>query len=230
MSTPLHTNAATNVSAQYHYNIGAYTTLTKDASDNITAITDLTKVDPTIFKLGKVYTTENRPAYKPLTNGELTATKGETTGVIYRVVAKKSGSNVGTFFKYGTTISTNWATIAALNSSLLQTTPDAVDYPSLRAQGVQVYEGGVMYYSHFIKDVNTNHQLGGKNYYGVFRNSSYQLKINKFSALGDDVPGGGTVDPEDPDGPNPPIDNELAYMTVTITVNPWVLNTIGIDF
>jgi hypothetical protein len=79
-------------------------------------------------------------------------------------------------------------------------------------------------------DPNTAHQYNGYNYYGVFRNSVYKLNINSFSGLGDDVPGGGTVDPSEPGDPgNPSINTDEAYIQVSVTVNPWVLNTIHID-
>lgn len=239
--TPLHADASKNISEQYYYNISAYTTLEKDGNGDIEKIEDISTAAD--FKMGAaniVYATENRPSYKALSNGEYTSGKGETTGVIYRVVAKKGGTNVGTFFKYGTVLSTNWDDIAALNNTL-PSAVTATNYPELRAKGVQVYEDGIMYYSHFIKDVNVNHQINNKNYFGVFRNSSYKLKVNKFSAIGDDVPGGSVnpvdpdptkpTDPTDPTDPtNPPIDEEEAYIKVTVTINPWILNTINIDF
>lgn len=88
-----------------------------------------------------------------------------------------------------------------------------------------------MYYSYFIKDPNTLHTYGGDDYYGVFRNSVYKLNVNSIKDLGDDVPGGGTVDPNEPGEPeNPDIDTEEAYIQVTVTINPWVLNVIDIDF
>lgn len=224
LSTPLYTTSNRTITDQYFHNITEYATVSMSAGQ-IDSITNNTVAGD--FALGIVYATENRPTYSQMTTGEFTSGMGETTGVIYRVVAQNAGNPVGTFYKYGSTISTNWSDIAAIDATLPATAPAPADYPGLRGKGVKIYEGGVMYYSHFIKDVNTNHQLEGENYYGVFRNSAYRLTVNSISALGDDVPGGGVVTPENP---NPPIDNETTYIDVTVTINPWVLNTINIDF
>lgn len=241
LNTPLFvSDNVANVSSFYFHHIGEYTKLGKDANGDITDITDLTKGDS--YSENDVYVIENRPEYKLLdTSGEYTAGKGETTGVIFKVQAKKSGANVGTFFKYGSTISEDWTVIYNMDKDHLPQTVTEDDYPGLRAKGVQVYEKGVMYYTYFIKDNNSNHQLDNKDYYGVFRNSIYKLHINKINQIGDDVPGG-SVNPVDPDPnkptipgggtdpTNPPIDAEETYISVTLTINKWVFNTIDIEF
>lgn len=240
LSTPSYANGF-NASSQYWHHIGDYTTLTKVAG----AITEITDNKATNFGTAAVYTTENRPAYSVLTNGELTAGKGETTGLIYKVQAKKGTANAPTFYKFLNTVTTDYSVIKALptfaSNANVPATVTPVDYPKLRALGIQVYEDGIMYYTHFIKDINANHRLGGKNYYSVFRNSVYELTLNSISKIGDDVPGGSVnpvdpdptkpTDPLDPTDPtNPPIDEEEAYINVTVTINPWVLNAIGVDF
>ena len=75
--------------------------------------------------------------------------------------------------------------------------------------------------------------MGGKAYYKttiddkflsytgrhlIQRNSVYQLNIKNVFNVGADVPNGDpiTVDP-------------MYYLTVEVTVNPWVLNTIDVD-
>ena len=213
---------------QYYFNIGKYTKLTKD-NGTITEITDLTLGETDLFGKGPVYTTENRPIIT-MFGENLTAGRGEATGVIYKVQAKKGGSNLGTFYKYGGVLYSNLAAIKALDK-FNDGSLDGLDIPKLRALGINVYENGIMYYTYFVRDPNIAHQYNNKNYYAVFRNSSYKLIINKISALGDDVPGGGSVDPDEPGEPgNPPIDTDEAYLHVSVTVNPWILNTIGINF
>ena len=231
--TPLYPGGEALVAAQYFHNIGEYVTLKKDDDGNITSITDLTVGIDGIFNNDTVYTTENRPTIFSVGDaGELTAGRGETTGVIYKVQAKKSGSNLGTFYKYKGVYYSNLATIDALPAFAGTDLIAIEENPELlRAHSIQVYEDGIMYYTYFIRDPNAAHQYGGKNYYGVFRNSAYKLEIKKISSIGDDVPGGGITSPTEPGGPgNPPIDTKEAYIEVTLTVNPWILNTLDIEF
>ncbi|HBX44639.1 Mfa1 family fimbria major subunit [Limibacterium fermenti] len=233
LSTPLFPGGTELVSDQYFNNISTYTQLTKDAgTGNVTAMTDLTKDSPTItYGLGPVYTTENRPTLSFYgASNKITSGRGETTGVIYKVQAKISGANAPTFYKYREQV---YATLTIINALPDFSGVDLSTYsiPQLRGLGIQVYENGVMYYTYFILDPNTTHQYNGSDYYGVFRNSVYKLKISSISDLGEDVPGGGTVDPSQPGEPgNPPIDKEEAYIQVSVTVNPWIINTIDIKF
>lgn len=244
LSTPLFVaDGSANISSQYWFNIGEYTELGKTGT-TIESITDKTVAAD--YAKGPIYMTENRPKYTQLSTNEYTAGKGETSAVIYRVQAKGPSGNTPTFYKFLNIITTNLSDIQSQptfdgNTIVQSATGVPADFPKLRANGIQVYEDGVMYYTYFIKDVNTNHQLGGKNYYGVFRNSVYSLTVNSIKKIGDDVPGGSVnpvdpdptvpTDPTDPTDPtNPPIDEEEAYITVTVAINPWILNTIGIDF
>ena len=228
LSTPLTSTGL--IANQYLYNIGQYTSLTRNAGDTITAITDLTLGKPELFRNVPLYVSENRPIITGYGNDGITAGRGETTGVIYKVQAKNGGSDLGTFYRYKTVLSEDLSDVQAL-PEFTGKTLSSLSNPELRALGIKVYENGVMYYSHFICDPNEAHQYDSKNYYAVFRNSSYKLKINSISALGDDVPGGAVVDPGKSGEPgNPPIDTEDAYLQVSVTVNPWILNLIDIDF
>ena len=228
LSTPVASTGL--VAEQYLYNISQYTSLTKNAGDTITAITDLTLGKPELFRNVPLYVSENRPIITDYGNSGITAGRGETTGVIYKVQAKNGGSDLGTFYKCKNILSEDLDDVQAL-PEFTGKTLSTLSNPELRALGIKVYENGVMYYSHFIRDPNEAHQHADLNYYAVFRNSSYKLKINSISALGDDVPGGAVVDPSKPGEPgNPPIDTEDAYLEVSVTVNPWILNLIDIDF
>lgn len=88
---------------------------------------------------------------------------------------------------------------------------------------IEVYRQGVMYYRWAISDNaykpfvadETDHA------YSVLRNSIYRLTVTKVSEIGKDVPNG----PE----PDDPVKNPNFYMNVTVSINPWVLNTKDIE-
>lgn len=186
-------------------------------SDGI-GLTDLT-AEPQFVK--KVYVTENRPAVERNSFG-LTAKRGETTAVIYRVVAYKGGNPLPTFYTYNDVV---YTTRTALDDAFELVGEDisALSIQDLRAKNIKVYENGVMYYTYFIKDPNTNYQLGTDNYFGVFRNSIYRLNITGIKSLGTDVP-------EDEKDPEDLVNPEEAYLSVELVINDWVLNTIDIEF
>ena len=70
---------------------------------------------------------------------------------------------------------------------------------------IEVFKGGKTYYKHVIKDNHIN---------GIIqRNSIYRLNINNIFNVGAQVPNGTTKV------------SEFYYLDVTVTVNPWVLNT-----
>lgn len=76
---------------------------------------------------------------------------------------------------------------------------------------IEVFKGGKTYYKHVIKD---NHiKVNGT----IQRNSIYRLNINNIFNVGAQVPNGKTTE------------NEFYYLNVTVTVNPWVLNTENVD-
>jgi Glu-tRNA(Gln) amidotransferase subunit E-like FAD-binding protein len=74
---------------------------------------------------------------------------------------------------------------------------------------IEVFKGGKTYYKHVIKDNHIN---------GIIqRNSIYRLNINNIFNVGAQVPNG------------EPTENDFYYINVTVTVNPWVLNTEDVD-
>lgn len=166
-----------------------------------------------------LYTTENRPTIEKNSAGVLTARRNNTTGVIYKVQATKGGSDCGTFYAYNGKI---YTTLTDLGDKYGQDLTGKTT-EELRGLGIYVYEDGIMYYTYFIKDPNTNYQLNGEDYFGVFRNSVYRLNIKTIKQLGDDVP-------EDNKKPEEIIDPDDAYLKVELAVNDWVLNEIDIDF
>lgn len=210
-------------SAEYYSPFTDYATVSKDEnSGEVTEITDLTATGNNVFITGNIFTIENCPPF--VENDKLTAGMAQTTGVIYKAIANEGK----TFYYVGGVVYTDLAKIAALNE-FKGVELSKLTIPQLRAKGIKVYQDGVMYYTYFIKD--ENHKLNYKGtetkYYNVLRNSVYNLTVNKVTAIGDDVPGGGKVTP---DNPNPPIDPDQMFLDVTVTINPWVLNNIGIEF
>ena len=228
LSTPF---SSTNLVAdQYTNNIGSYTTLTKDGDGNITGITDKTLEQSNVFKKEPIYIPENRPTIFSFDANAITAGRGEATGVIYKVQAKSGGNNLGTFYKYKTILSESLTEIQNF-PEFKDKTLSSLSNSELRAAGVRVYEDGIIYYSHFICDSNEAHQYDGNNYYAVFRNTVYKLKINSISKLGYDVPGGAIVDPSQTgEAGNPYLDSEEAHMEVSVIINPWIVNIVDIEF
>ena len=92
---------------------------------------------------------------------------------------------------------------------------------------LHVYEGCVMYYTHYIKDQNYIAAKGEEQaapYHSVMRNTIYNLIIDSVKGIGDDVPGGWNPDTD----PTDPVD-EPTYLQVRCMVNPWVLSQYHVD-
>jgi len=93
--------------------------------------------------------------------------------------------------------------------------------------GVKVFESGKMYYPYYIKDANYTETQGStplKNYYAIMRNTIYSLKVKNLMRIGEDIPFGW-----EPDNQVDPIDQNEAYMSIELVINPWVLNTYDVD-
>ena len=101
------------------------------------------------------------------------------------------------------------------NAKKVETTEGAKDVETklseFRAKyGIEVFNEGKTYY----KQVITDNQLS-KNV--IQRNTIYRLQVNKIFNVGAQVPNG-EIDK-----------NGLFYLDVTVTVNPWVLNTQNVE-
>ena len=225
LSTPFsNSNFVTN---QYFNNINKYTSVSKDFNNNITGITDKTAGTTGIYSWGPVYTTENRPSIINICNSGITASKNEATGVIYKVQAKNGDRNLETFYKYEDILTDNIKDIQDLPEFSYENL-SVLSIPSLRALGIQVYENGIMYYSYFILDPDMAHLYEDNYYYAVFRNSTYNLKINSITALGDDVPGGAAVNKgKSIKSENAPIDTKDIRMKIYLNVSSWKVNIIN---
>lgn len=76
--------------------------------------------------------------------------------------------------------------------------------------GIEVFNKGLTYYKQVIKDNQLSKNV-------IQRNTIYRLKVNKIFNVGAQVPNG-EIDK-----------NGLFYLDVTVTVNPWVLNTQNVE-
>lgn len=142
----------------------------------------------------------------------------------------------GTFYRYNNVIYTSFAqimkayedvtglfdgkTAAQLKTELenakkVETTEGAKDVETklseFRAKyGIEVFNEGKTYYKQVIKDNQLDKNV-------IQRNTIYRLQVNKIFNVGAQVPNG-EIDK-----------NGLFYLDVTVTVNPWVLNTQDVE-
>ena len=101
------------------------------------------------------------------------------------------------------------------NAKKVETTEGAKDVETklseFRAQyGIEVFNEGKTYYKQVIKDNQLDKNV-------IQRNTIYRLQVNKIFNVGAQVPNG-EIDK-----------NGLFYLDVTVTVNPWVLNTQDVE-
>lgn len=138
-------------------------------------------------------------------------------------------ANKGTFYRYNNVIYTSFDQIfkdykdvattlfgggkdaAKMKKELADAINDDTKLAKFREDyNIEVFKGGKTYYKHVIKDNHIN---------GIIqRNSIYRLNINNIFNVGAQVPNG-----------EPTKENEYYYINVTVTVNPWVLNTEDVD-
>ena len=142
----------------------------------------------------------------------------------------------GTFYRYNNVIYTSFEQImkayedvtglfegktAALlkteleNAKKVETTEGAKDVETklseFRAKyGIEVFNEGKTYYKQVIKDNQLDKNV-------IQRNTIYRLQVNKIFNVGAQVPNG-EIDK-----------NGMFYLDVTVTVNPWVLNTQDVE-
>ena len=129
----------------------------------------------------------------------------------------------GTFYRYNNVIYTSFAqiykayadvaglfegkTAEEMKTAAKTASATEADLAAFREKyQIEVFKGGMTYY----KQVITDKQLGKD---VIQRNTIYRLNVNKIFNVGAQVPNG-EIDK-----------NGLFYLDVTVTVNPWVLNT-----
>lgn len=138
-------------------------------------------------------------------------------------------ANKGTFYRYNNVIYTSFAqifedykdvtnlfgegkTAATMKEELSNAINNEAKLAKFREDyKIEVFKGGKTYYKQVIKDKH----IGYAN--AIQRNSIYRLNINNIFNVGAQVPNG------------EPTENDYYYINVTVTVNPWVLNTEDVD-
>ena len=135
----------------------------------------------------------------------------------------KADFDDGTFYRYNNVIYTSFEQIykayadvaglfggknaAQMKTAAITASATEADLAAFREKyQIEVFKGGMTYY----KQVITDKQLGKD---VIQRNTIYRLNVNKIFNVGAQVPNG-EIDK-----------NGLFYLDVTVTVNPWVLNT-----
>lgn len=139
------------------------------------------------------------------------------------------GDNAGTFYRYNNVIYTSFAKIFEDYADVADLFAKGMDADKMKAElkkvinddtklaefrktyNIEVFKGGKTYYKQVIKD---NH-IGYAN--AIQRNSIYRLKVNNIFNVGAQVPNG------------KPTENDFYYLNVTVTVNPWVLNSYDVN-
>ena len=133
----------------------------------------------------------------------------------------------GTFYRYNNVIYTSFAqiykayadvaglfegkTAKEMKTAAKTASANETDLAAFREKyQIEVFKGGMTYY----KQVITDKQLGKD---VIQRNTIYRLNVNKIFNVGAQVPNG-EIDK-----------NGLFYLDVTVTVNPWVLNTQNVE-
>ena len=133
----------------------------------------------------------------------------------------------GTFYRYNNVIYTSFAqiykayadvaglfegkTAEEMKTAAKTASANETDLAAFREKyQIEVFKGGMTYY----KQVITDKQLGKD---VIQRNTIYRLNVNKIFNVGAQVPNG-EIDK-----------NGLFYLDVTVTVNPWVLNTQDVE-
>ena len=133
----------------------------------------------------------------------------------------------GTFYRYNNVIYTSFAQIFEDYADVANLFGANMDADKMKAElqkvindedklaefrkthNIEVFKGGKTYYKQVIKD---------KHIAGIIqRNSIYRLTVNNIFNVGAQVPNG------------TPTENEFYYINVTVSVNPWVLNSYDVD-
>ena len=224
-----------------------YSTVTNTGTDddpNYTTVRDNTKAMTFNGKDQPLFCMENNSG----AGVEDNYLQGNTTGVLFKATAnvtgcdefKVNGETVKCFYGYrpanypveyyATLEAMQAAHPAVFNGTALATVKEELTedltnntVSDFRTKYmVYVYEGCVMYYTHYIEDQNYRTE-GGDKYHAVMRNTIYSLIVNGVANIGDDVPGGWNPDrdPEKPITPNP-------YLNVICQPNNWVLSNYNV--
>ena len=178
----------------------------------------------------------------------------KSTSIVYKAAISVNSTSGITLYTYKNVIYTSYASLATVYNADYPATPNALQalfteqdvtnaytstgssYSSLvkdlnkklNDNNIKCYYNGECYYNWPIKHWDQN-VLSGRMEFGLVRNNVYYLKVKSIYGIGTPwVPGG----PEDPDTdkPSPPDESDDSYLSVAITVLPWVIRNNNIEF
>ena len=182
---------------EYDYKNGGFTT-TEEAKVNYVFENNSTTAPTTMYFEYQI----------KLDDSKFTGTADFTDGTFYRFnnVIYTSFDQIFKDYNDVADLFGEGKTAATMKSDLTNAINNETELAKFREDyKIEVFKGGKTYYKHVIKDDHIN---------GIIqRNSIYRLNINNIFNVGAQVPNGKTTL------------NEFYYLNVTVTVNPWVLNT-----
>ena len=227
--------------------VSGYTVLKDSKSTNFTDLTAGSNVK---------YCLETNPMpVKQFTSSPYTVTKyeNEAPGVLFKATATINGNSGTSFFSYAGNyyltlgdIKNAYPNAFAVGSfdeatTLVDNSKPEYNPSTLRTKyGIRYYEGGVMYFTKYLRDQNysttyaNNTKTGytvtpltaAENYYALMRNSVYNLNINSVNGIGTDIPFGWNPNETPVDG----INDNNTYLRIDVVVNKWASNSYNINF
>lgn len=185
-----------------------------------------------IFNIKKLTTTSRATFYTlentMIANEQMNA---YTTGLYYKAQYKRHNAVGHVYNYYGKVY--NWAELTAvpelkeglkqLNNGTEVDSKTELDCTNEQfgTIGVVKYKNGICYYPYWIRHINNSDNLAPMEF-GVVRNNSYKMYINKVKGIG-------SVTPENPNPETPDEDPEV-MLEITVKVMPWTVRGNIIDF
>lgn len=136
---------------------------------------------------------------------------------VWKTKAGSTDADYHTIYRYNAVCYADQKALFNANNGTIGTlTPGsepACSTADLRANGVEVFENGTMYFTYYIQDPNVTDGTG--NHLCMVRNTHYDLTLDAVTRLGDDIPGGRGYNRVAPISTNP------YKITVTLKVADW---------
>ena len=187
----------------YDYKNGGFTT-TKDTKVNYVFENNSTTAPTTMYFEYQI----------KLDNSKFTGPADFTDGTFYRYnnVIYTSFTQIFEDYKDVTNLFGEGKNAGTMKTELTNAIKDETELAKFRKDyKIEVFKGGKTYYKQVIKDK----YIGYAN--AIQRNSIYRLNVKNIFNVGAQVPNG------------EPTENEFYYINVTVSVNPWVLNSYDVD-
>lgn len=187
----------------YNYKNGGFTT-TEETEKNYVFENNSTTAPTTMYFEYQI----------KLDNSKFTGPADFTDGTFYRYnnVIYTSFTQIFEDYKDVTNLFGEGKNAGTMKTELTNAIKDETELAKFRKDyKIEVFKGGKTYYKQVIKDK----YIGYAN--AIQRNSIYRLNVKNIFNVGAQVPNG------------EPTENEFYYINVTVSVNPWVLNSYDVD-